>query len=333
MACYLMSHGHEVVMWDRNVEKVRQINEHGIKISGVISGRYYPTAQFCIDKAVSTASYILIMTTSSGHLPVCKLLVGKLPLYSRILIFNGNWGALECYNVLDKECREKGIFLGETSGMPILSDSNEVGQCVLTKVKNVVALATIPSSDAAAMIREISAVFPFLVPAQNVIETSINNTNPILHVPISLFNISRIENGENYSFYGDAASRIILQYVEKADQERLMIAEKAGAHGESALEILNGFWPDQYENLYDAIKNNQTYIAGKGPVSLTYRYITEDIPYGIVPLVHLSRRLNVSAPRLEALITMYNLLFDKDFLTSGPELTDASLQVAMKKST
>lgn len=329
MACYLLSRGHEVVMWDRDREKAAHINANGVQISGVISGHYFPRAERSIEKAVCGAKYILVMTTSGGHLPVSQLLAGKLSPGSRILIFNGNWGALEFYGTLGNECREKGVLLGETGGMPILSDLSETGRCVLTKIKKAVAVAAIPSSTVKTMLQEIGDTFPFLVPGGNVIETSINNTNPILHGPIALFNISRIENGEDYSFYGTAASRSVIKYVEQADQERLRIAERAGAKSESALDILNGFWPDQYENLYDAIKNNQTYIKGKGPTSLQYRYITEDIPYGIAPLVQLSRQLGVYAPRLETMLTMFQLLLGEKLFEASPKLSQDLLEAAL----
>lgn len=330
MACYLMDRSHEVVLWDRKGEKVEKINADGISVSGVICGQFFPAAEAQIEKAIQGAQYILIMTTSAGHLPVSQQLAGLLEPNVRILIFNGNWGAMEAYNVLGKECCEKGILLGETGGMPILSDSYETGSCKLTKIKNSVAFATIPAEDVEQMQSELCDVFPFLVPGSNVIETSINNTNPILHAPITLFNVSRIENGEDYTFYGAAASRSVLKYVEDADLERMAVAEKAGAKGQSALDILNGFWPEQHDNLYDAVKNNETYMAGKGPTSLEYRYITEDIPYGIAPLVRLSRQFGVCAPRLEALISVFSLLFHKDFLSAGPKLTEEAMNAALK---
>ena len=329
MACYLLSKGQEVVLWDRNPKKVDKIRTDGIEITGILNGRFCPRAEQDIETAIKDANYILVMTTSGGHLPISRMLSGKLPQGGRILIFNGNWGALEFYGTLHNECCEKGVLIGETGGMPILSDSSETGRCVLTKIKNTVATATIPASNVQVMLQEVGRIYPFLVPCSNVIETSINNTNPILHAPITLFNISRIENKEDYSFYGTAASRSILHYAEQADKERMEIAKKAGAKGQSALEILNGFWTDQYDNLYDAIKNNQTYIRGKGPTSLEYRYVTEDIPFGIAPLVQLAQQFQVHAPRLCTMLEMYKLLLGEAYFADSPQLTPELLHAAL----
>ena len=46
------------------------------------------------------------------------------------------------------------------------------------------------------MLERLAPVFPQLCPAANVLETSLNNSNPISHGPLALFNITRMENGQ-----------------------------------------------------------------------------------------------------------------------------------------
>lgn len=330
MACYLMNKGQEVVLWDRLEEKVQQVKERGVQISGVISGHFHPEAEADLGKAVSEANYILIMTTSAGHLPVARLLAGKLPENSRVVILNGNWGALEFYSVLAEECKAKNVLLGETGGMPILSASNEVGVCAMSKIKNQITLASIPAAGISVMMEELKEIWPFLVAAENVVETSINNMNPILHAPITLFNITRLENGEDYSYYGDAATSMVMKYMGKADAERMAVAAAAGVKVESALDIMNSFWDDKYDSMYDALKLNKMYVANRGPTSLSYRFITEDVPYGVVPLLHLSRWLQVPAPYMETMISAYSLLMDYDFMANGPVLTKELLEAVRR---
>lgn len=330
MAGYLMSRGYDVVLWDRRREKTDTVKAVGLRVSGEVDGYFRPYATTDLAEAVGDADYVLVMTVAAGHLPVARRLSGSLRAGCRILILNGNWGALEFYAQLRAELLEKRVVLAETGGMPLISDSDEVGTCALKKIKNEMSLAAIPAGDAAPLAEELREVFPFLSPARNVVETSINNTNPILHAPIALLNISRIENGEDYTFYGDAASRLVLDYVERADRERVEIAQRAGAVGQSALEILNSFWPMQHDNLYDAVKGNDTYMAGKGPVDLNYRYITEDVPYGLAPVVRLGRALGVEAPYLEAVVRLYSLLFERDFLREGPCIEADLLEEAVK---
>ena len=68
--------------------------------------------------------------------------------------------------------------------------------------------------------------------------------------------------------------------------------------------------------MYDAIHLN--YPTSKGPKSIEYRFITEDIPFGIVPIVKLGKEFGVKTPYSELLVKMYSSLMDRDFMNLGP---------------
>ncbi|WP_208597148.1 hypothetical protein [Planococcus maritimus] len=44
-------------------------------------------------------------------------------------------------------------------------------------------------------------LFPQLIPPKNIFETSFNNTNVVVHVPIAVFNASRIVDSKAFRFY------------------------------------------------------------------------------------------------------------------------------------
>jgi opine dehydrogenase len=211
--------------------------------------------------------------------------------------------------------------------MPLLSDSDRTGYCVLKKIKNVVDIAAVPASSVVQSVENLKEILPWLSPVENVVATSINNSNPILHVPITLFNLTRIENGEHFHFYNEAASKHVIRFIEHADLERIAIAESLGVKARSCLEILNSFWPQQWQNLYDAIKNNSEYMLGHGPVTLDYRYITEDIPYGIVPLVKLAKKKRVKIPYLGKMLDIFCLVLNIDFYREGPTVESCDFSV------
>lgn len=319
MSCYLAHLGHEVMAWDRKQEKVDLINKSGITVTGAIEGHFSVQATTDLKQAVRGAQYIVVMTVAGGHKPVAEQLKGLLEEGQRILIFNGNWGAYEFYCVLKEELASKQVLVGETSGMLLLSNLTRVGECVLKSIKAKIDLATIPAAKVGTMIAELKDVFPQFEPAANVVETSLNNSNPVMHVPITLFNLTRLENAEDYSFYGTAATRLTLGYVVAVDEERVAVAKAVGIKPQTCLEIINSFWPDKYDTLYDAMKNNKGYIAGKGPTSVRFRYITEDIPYGIEPIVSLGKKYGVPTPKLEALLTVYNFVLEPGTKQTGPD--------------
>lgn len=325
MVAYLSDKGQNVVVWDRKASKLGMIAKNGIKTSGSIEGVFYPEVHNDIAEAVYGSEYILVTTVAGAHKPIAKLLSGHLDCNQSIIIFNGNMGAYEFYSVLQKEAIEKKAVIAETGGMILIADFTDAGVCHIKSVKNEISFSAIPNTAARKLAQATKDVFPQFISVENVIETSLNNSNPVLHTPITLFNITRIENGEDYLFYDTAATRLTIAFAEKIDAERCKVIEAIGSKAQTCLEIINSFWPDKYDTLYDVIKNNKNYMSGKGPKSLDYRYLTEDLPYGIAPLSVLGKKYGVPTPCIDTMLNCFYYLLDKDYMKLAPDLTKTDI--------
>lgn len=157
------------------------------------------------------------------------------------------------------------------------------------------------------------------------LETSLNNSNPISHGPLALFNITRMENGEDFLLFGTGVTPRVARFMEKIDRERVAVVRACGVSAPTELEMLNSFWPEPQESLYNVLHNTPAYSVTKGPRTLDHRYLTEDLPYGLVPYVRLGRKLGVETPCLEALIGMFGLYMDQDYFQQGPEVEQLDL--------
>ena len=58
-----------------------------------------------------------------------------------------------------------------------------------------------------------------------------------------------------------------------------------------------------------------------GPTQIDTRYLSEDVPYGLVFLLALGRVANVEMPYTQAMISMAELIIGEDFL-AGNDLID-----------
>lgn len=315
MCAYLSDKGVKVSMWGRDADKTAELCKKGISVTGCCQGVYHPTAIADIAEAAASSQYLFVMTTSNGHRPVAEALKGKISAGQKIVIFNGNWGACEFYAVLSQELETKNAVVSETGAMIFLADY--VGEALhIKKIKDNISLAAIPSHKAKEIVDDLKDVLPQLVLEKNVLSTSINNSNPVIHTPVTLFSITRIENGEDFLFYADAATRSVIGFIEKIDAERCRVAEAIGASPVSCLEIINSFWPEKYDNLYDAIRCNVAYMTGKGPKTLDYRYVNEDVPYGMAAVAALGKKYGVATPYIDAmLLCYYGLIAGLDELT------------------
>lgn len=315
ISCYLLNKGYNVVCWDRDERKL-ELLQKGIDCTGVIEGHFTPKIERDISKAISGANCILVNTVASGHRDIATLLKDKLNEGQLILIFNSNWGILEFSQILEEELIQKNITLAETGGMHIMTDLPNLGHCHIKKIKKSLSLSCYPLNKQTEILSILLPMFPQLFPSESPVITSMDTSNPILHAPIVLGEFSKIEEGADYYFYREGATPLIVKYIEKLDVERLSVMKAIGIRGSSCLDIVNRAWNTNCKNLYDAIHTN--YANSKGPKSVEYRFITEDVPFGIVPIVKLGQVFGVKTPYANLLVNMYSALLERDFMLIGP---------------
>mgnify|MGYP000852387907 FL=1 len=325
MASYLMNKGQEVSVWDRKPDKVDKINSRGIKIEGVLKGHFKPSGFISMEDTLKEVDYIFVMTTANGHDEIARKMKNKLKQGQRIIIFNSNWGAYEFFNILKDEIIEKNIVVGETGGMLLMSELKEVGSCYLKSIKKSLSFGTIPASSCKSVLKELELILPQLKGVDNVLETSLNATNPIIHAPINLFNLSRIENGEDFLMYGDATTHLSVKYIKEIDRERIALLNTIGLSGSSCLDMLNDAWGSAFESLYDLLRNTKAYDSAKGPNSLEHRHITEDIPFGIIPIMNLAKQYKLETPYIDNLVNAYELCLNTSFRDQAPDLSSLKI--------
>lgn len=311
-AAYFSNLKHDVTLYTRSSAKAKEIEKVGIKSINKIEGIFDIRATCNIEEAVVDADYLMIFTKANHHSDVFEKLKGGLEKNQKILIFNGNWGAYECLTILGDEISEKGLYIGEVSSMPFIANSNKIGHVEILGIKEHIDISLYPGSlNKKSFMEGIRLFFNNVSIRKSILETTLMSTNPYIHVPIVLFNIVRIENGHDFKFYGEGTSDKCIEYIENIDSERQLIGSLLGLELPSILDSINSFWEIKYENLIDALKNN--YPTSKAPKFLEHRYIEEDIPYGLVPVAKLGRKLGVDTPYLEKLISVMSLYTNKDF--------------------
>ena len=335
-AARLAERGLEVCAYTRSKEKAEAVNRYGITASGALEGNYRIRAYSGkeLPEAVGQADLLVVATTSAGHRPVAESLKGLLRPAQRILILTGNWGALDFSAVLGEEAREKQVIIGETSGniaaVPSLSERAEI---FVKPAKKHIAFAAVPpelqgnlaSPDQCAgpalswlrrfsgsalptavrMAEELKDAFPELTPVKNVLTTSFNNTNPPVHAPICLFNLTRMENAEDASFYGECLPPFLERFLTAADRERVTVGRAIGADAETLLDLMNSAWETNCSSVKELGLSNPSLKLVRLPKTLQHRFLTEDIPCGLVPVSRLGRQLGIPTPCTDLMIEIY----------------------------
>ncbi len=157
-------------------------------------------------------------------------------------------------------------------------------------------------------------------------EIAFGNANPIAHVPNALCNLTRIELGEDWSNYGKMTASVCA-LIEKLDAERCRIAGMFGAAPIPFAEHLHRSFGAPLGSVFEMVQAiGETRSGLNGPNAMSSRYITEDVPYGLVPVAFLAEVAGEEAPAHTAFVTLLSTACGRDFGAENDLLAGLSLR-------
>lgn len=148
----------------------------------------------------------------------------------------------------------------------------------------------------------------------NLFAITLSNLNPPAHLAIALCNLTRMENGGEFSSYG-GITPAVGNFLEDLDRERLSLAAAFGLSVRSIHDhyVLSfGVERGSVGEMAQAVALLRPNV--KGPKTLDTRFVTEDIPFGILPLVALGRIAGVAMPLHAAGGALMSSLYRRNFV-------------------
>jgi opine dehydrogenase len=331
LAAYLGLHGRRVRAHDVRAEAVDGIRARGgLEVSGVASG-FAPVERATTDlaEAVEGATLIAVTTLANHHRQVARSLAPLLRDGQTICLMQGYvGGALAFRQSLDAAgCRAK-VKLGEMDNFPFTGAIVGPAAMRLASVKRRVQVAALPASDGPAVVDTVRQVLPPVTPATNVFQTAFATVNPTLHVPGMLGNQGRLDAGERFQFYGAGITRSVARVTEALDRERVALSRAYGVE----VPTMQGWLAEGYgvqgsDDLYELIQRLQrdVFKDSPAPSALDARYVTEDVPFGLVPSAELGRLGGVPTPICDALTAIASAALARDFRREGRTLESMGL--------
>lgn len=318
-ACHMASKGFPITVYARNEVKARFWSYQPVTATGKVDGIYPIFAVSSLKEAVEKADILVVATLATDHVKVAEELAPHLKEGQCLLFFNGCFGALQACRVLGEKREALHLTIGETANMPYIAALSSDWKTVAVKgLKEAVSFSAVgPGKDRIGTF--LAGLYHKVEEVSSLAATSLGSTNPIIHVAGTLFNITRVDNGEDFFFFGPAMTKRAVAVMEKADAERLAVGRALGLYLPSLLDGLNSFWPEKWPTLFEALRNNKSYSVSKGPVSLTYRYLSEDLPCGLMATRDLGHLLSVPVPATDILIEAASLYLNEPvtpFLTA-----------------
>lgn len=326
VAADLTLKGHEVIliktshaMHDDNFEFLQKnegkmtLNEFG----DIKSANIHKVSRNVSD--IEGAEIIIIYIQTNFH----EQLIERIAPYlhdDQILLINP--GYLSTAYVL-KHCADKNLIIAEAESSFIDGRIMEPGyfRVGFRNVRNPIGIYPVARREET--IKKLDQLGERFVYLDSVVEAALHNPNLVVHTVGSVMSIPRIEKSHgDFCMYHEAYTRdnpSTWKILEALDAEKMNVLEKLGFSRISYVEAC------KYRNsLDDSIDAKEVFLnyaemdtRAKGPTKVDSRYISEDVPQGLVMLEALGKSLGVSTPIVSGLIEIAGAALGRDLRAEG----------------
>jgi opine dehydrogenase len=151
------------------------------------------------------------------------------------------------------------------------------------------------------------------------------NANAMLHVANCVANAGKIDRGEKYRFYADGVTPSVARLYEAINAERVAVAAALGASVPTLADWFDRTYGVRGASLVETCQllttnSDGPYQATGTPTSFEHKYVTEDVPVGLMPMSALGRAAGVATPAIDAVVEMACRLAGKDFAAEARTL-------------
>jgi opine dehydrogenase len=276
-------------------------------------------------KALDGADVIFVVVPAYALLAFARMIAPYVTKEQIVVLSPGNFGGalLFAEALRTHQCPDLPV-LCEAESMIYACRKSGPDAIKVFGFKEGLKIAVFPAKLTQVVIPNLQRIFPKIEAAPNVLWTWLSNPNPISHVPISVLNAGWIERTRgDFLFYVDGMTPAVVRVIDALDDERLALGEAIGLNLTPNNQLAIKWYGHQGHkgSTYRDSERNPVYATIGAEKELASRYLTEDVPFGLVPLENLGALVGVDMPVCTSLINLGNTLLDCDFRANGQTLS------------
>jgi opine dehydrogenase len=311
-AALLCRDGHDVTLWSRSGRRAPPL-----VAAGVVVGIFHPRIAARIVDALADAEAVVVAVPGYGHRHVLEAAAPHLRS-EQTVVFSSHMSLAALY--LAGLLHARGVdtpiaALGTTVTTGRLTGPDAV---TVGSVRARLDVAVVPKTATARGIGVCRALFgDRFVQRSGLLAIALSNLNAQNHLAIALCNLTRMELGEAWG-QNRHITPAVARLIEALDAERLAIAAAFGVSVRSIHEHFHLSFDVPMGKLAEMTR----VLAERpgdvsGPATLDSRYVTEDVPFGLVPTLRLAELAGVKVPLHESGVRMMSALYGRDFVAEN----------------
>lgn len=326
-AAFLEQQGHRVTLWSPSGERTKALAKgEALVAQGAVEGTFHPTAAPSAEALVAGAEVIVIALPAYGHKAVLDAIAPYIrPEQTVIISSHASFGAL----YLSRLLAARGLVVPIVAwGTTVVTGRQSSPTSVnVNTLRKKVDLATLPASRSADGLAVCQTLFgDRFVDRQSLMAIALSNLNPQNHMGIALGNMTRMERGETWS-QGQNVTPNVGRLLEALDLERIAIATELGLdvrtiyqHFHLSFHVPISSISQMNQEMHDAGN------GGIGPTTADSRYVTEDVPFGLVMTAKLGRLAGRPAELHECGVKIFSAMYGRDFTAENNLLSALDLE-------
>lgn len=283
-----------------------------------------------METAVSFADTLLMVCPSFAQEILFEKMIPYLTDGQILIVMPGNFAGLVLHQMLERSSRKGlNITFVDAISIPWATRLSGPAQLDIMGLKRFLPVSIFPKSHATKELKaRIEAALP--IPAEYLeppLQAGLENINFGGHPLMTTVNIGLLENFDGaFNYYADCCSPSTARAAAKMDLERLQVGEAYGYHLRTELEAMNALYGCECKSVYEFNRSSVTHGKVKNaPKSAKERYITEDVPYLLVPIWELAKQAGIRPVLMESVIHLASAYNDTDYFVKGRTLAQMGL--------
>ncbi len=290
-----------------------------LELSGAIETKFEPDISSSLEH-LSRSSTVVLALPANGHKAALDRLAPLIrPDHTIIISGHLSFAALYMSKVLAARGITVPVIAWNTTALTCKQQS--ATHFKIGALRKKISMSVVPSRFQEVAIARCTDIFGDCFEIhEGLLNIMLSNLNPQSHLAIALCNLTRIERGEIWGQNTNTTASVH-RLLDALDSERLQVAAALGISVRSRSEQRK---LSQGTGAANSAPGGPP-VEPIGPKHIDTRYVLEDVPFGLFPLVHLAKILRITLPLHESGIRILSACYGRDLAADNDMLMHLDL--------
>ena len=280
-----------------------------------------------IEEALSDADIVIVIAPAYAHAAMAEVAAPYVRDDMIIVLSPANFGGSITFReaLMKHGCSAK-VKVSEFDCLMYGTRKKDDLSVLIRAYKHNVGCASFPSNGSDAIFERLKGIYPHIIKRDNVLETGLSNLNTYGHPVWMIGNIYNLDK-EVDQVIREGKTDSICKMRDGIDAEHMRLRE-IGLDVQSIGEIFLSYYKYQGYNGESTTKfwQNTRLHDNKAPIEIKHRFLTEDVPFGLVPLEELLAQYDLPSPLTTGVINIASFLCEEDFRETGMKLEQVGIK-------